>query len=324
MSNRHKALKKTESNPPLRGARGVFSLKIRFPLPEDTPLRPPQGGIFSGLLILLLLLCFHVPANAYIMEGQAVLKQMLQKLGTANTLLVSQEIVFFTGMGQDNRFVLDETLRYVFPDVFRSDILTENIQRVHLLSPDGVLTVTDGKAETGAETRFDAYKDILLYRSQKMLEEKLPLLGIDISLVSLGRFQGKKAYVLGAEYPDKSASQIWIEKDTFTLLRLVIAGKSAHKKGKKPLEIRYADWCQTGGILYPMRIEFYQKDEMVREVHVRNIEVNPHFPDALFDMKGLGSDRIGGDAAVSGLPKTDGASDEVQKIIDDFRKIYEE
>jgi len=153
MSNRHKALKKTESNPPLRGARGVFSLKIRFPLPEDTPLRPPQGGIFSGLLILLLLLCFHVPANAYIMEGQAVLKQMLQKLGTANTLLVSQEIVFFTGMGQDNRFVLDETLRYVFPDVFRSDILTENIQRVHLLSPDGVLTVTDGKADWVRNTR---------------------------------------------------------------------------------------------------------------------------------------------------------------------------
>jgi hypothetical protein len=187
-----------------------------------------------------------------------------------------------------------------------------------------VLTVTDGKAETGVENRFDAYKDILLYRSHEMLEEKLLLLGIDITLVRLERFRGKKAYVLGAKSPDKSVSQIWIEKDTFTPLRLITASKSAHKKGKKSLEIRYADWCQTEGILYPMRIEFYQKEEMVREVHVRNIELNPHFPGALFDMKSLGSDRIGRDSAVSGLPKTDEASDEVQKIIDDFRKIYEE
>ena len=300
----------------------MFSLKIRFPLSEDTPLRPPQGGIFSSLL-LLLLLCLHVPANAYMMEGQAVLKQMIRRLGTAKTLLVSQELVFFTGEGADNRFVLDETLRYVFPNLFRSDILTENIQRVHLLSPDGVLTVTDGKAETGVENRFDDYKDILLRRSQKMLEEKLLLLGIDISLVSLGRFQGKKAYVLGAEYPDKSASQIWIEKDSFTPLRLIIVSKSSRKKREKSLEIRYADWRQTGGILYPMRIEFYQKDEMVREVHVRNIEVNPHFPDALFDMKRLESNGVEKNSAASGLPETE-TSDEVQKIIDDFRKIYEE
>ena len=39
-----------------------------------------------------------------------------------------------------------------------------------------------------------------------MLSERLSDLGVDISISSLGKFEGQPAFVVGAEYPDETAS----------------------------------------------------------------------------------------------------------------------
>jgi hypothetical protein len=135
----------------------------------------------------------------------------------------------------------------------------------------------------GARNRFDLYKDLLFYHSREELVERLLQLGVDVSISSLGRFEEKIAFVIGAQYPDESVSQVWIDQDTFLPLRWIIKG--INPAGElDTMEIRYLVWWKIGKTRYPSRIEFYQDGNLVRVNQAINFEENPTFSEELFDI----------------------------------------
>ena len=71
-----------------------------------------------------------------------------------------------------------------------------------------------------------------------------------------------------------------------------------------------------------MRIEFFATGILVREIHVQHIKVNPSFPDELFDIEHLRSlyPRIAPAEQEQGNKED---LNEVQKTIEDFKKLYE-
>jgi len=255
-----------------------------------------------------------------VLQGPHLLELMTQNFGKSPRLLVSQKLIIYDG-NQEGAVEFNETLKYVFPDVFRSDILSENVQRIHLVSNGIVLTVIDGKAVAESETLYDRYKDIILYNSRVLLEKKLSLHGVDITASSLGRFQGEPVYVLGAQYPDESVPQLWLDKDTFRPFRWIITG-IASKRHEDSLEIRYLDWQQLNKIWYPMQIEFYRHDILVREIKVQHIEAAPAFSKDFFDIDHLKSIYL--PEAKKGSEQSEEKDlNEVQKAIEEFKKIYE-
>jgi outer membrane lipoprotein-sorting protein len=267
---------------------------------------------------------FFVPANAYVLQGAHLLELMTQNIGKTESLFVSQKLVLYDDSFKDGSIELKETLKYTFPEKFRSDIVSKNIKSIHVISNGKSLTVIDGKTVAGHETLFDLYKDIILYNSRSALLERMIHLGIDESVSSLGRFQGKPVYVLGAQYPDESVSQIWLNKDTFRPFRWIINSK---KPGGRldSLEVRYFKWQKISKIWYPMQIEFYEDDTLVRRIEVDEIKVNPVFPAGLFDINRLRSTypEDTKDTQVLSKPRKPGELNQVQKIIEEFKKIYE-
>ena len=270
---------------------------------------------------LVTLACVHKLANAYVLQGPHILELMTQNLGEAKRLLVSQKLLLHNDSSQKSSVELSETLRYVLPKTFRSDISSANVHRIHVLSKGKILTVIDGKAADETESRYDLYKDIILVRSRKLLQDRLSLLGVDITVSSLGRFQGKPAYVLGAKYPDETSSQIWFDKDTFRPFRWIIMSRTAESL-EDNLEVQYLEWQKVGKIWYPMHIEFLRNDILVREIHVQNIKVNPSFSNKLFDIEHLKSIYPPAAPAMPGQGETEELN-EVQKTIEEFKKIYE-
>lgn len=269
---------------------------------------------------LVALISLSGSAIAYVLPGPFVLELMINHFGKAKRLLVHQTLKIYRQRLQNSPAELNETLRYIFPDKFRSDILSKDTHRIHVVSSDGTLTIIDGKAGVGRRSRFDYYKDILLYHSPIMLQKRLTFLGVDVSVASLGRFQDKIAYVLGAEYPDESVPQVWVEKETFMPLRWIVTGKT--KNEKDHLEIRYGKWSKKGNLWYPGYIGFYQNDLLLREIDVNQIQVNPRFSENLFDIKHLRS--IHSAETVFGPGKGDEVEDnEIKKTIEEFRKIYD-
>jgi len=241
---------------------------------------------------------------------------MIKNLGIADRLLVTQKLILNDDNPNMSADELSETLKFVFPKTFRSDIVSEKIQRIRILSDNSVFTVVDGKISDEPENSYDHYKDLLLFRSREILQERLSTLGVDVKITSLGRFKGDPAYVLGAQYPDETSPQIWLDKKTFLPFRWIMTNSETQN-----LEVMYLDWKKQSQTWYPMRIEFFLNGNLVREIHVQDIKVNPAFQADVFDIQQLKSLFPQG---VPTEPKNGGneVQDEVQKTIEEFKKIY--
>jgi len=310
------------------------------------------------LFFLAISFVFISPIQAYVLQGRHVLDLMIAKLGVAETLLVSQKLFFYrvaapaepstsaTGDApqtpankggiamaaamdlktKQNVFAaqtieLEESLRFVFSHSFRSDARSQNSERIYIFSGGRTLTIIDGNIVPHAENRFDLYKDILLYRSRPALADRLMELGVDVSISSLGRFEDKIAYVIGADYPDESVNQLWVDKETLLPLRLIIKGVNGDADSDT-VEVRYLTWWSIGETRYPSKVEFYQDDNLVRVNQARNFEENAKFSKELFDIDHLETVY----PRTASLPITPGASEEpseVQKTIEEFKRIFE-
>ncbi|MGD2186628.1 MAG: hypothetical protein PVI71_10890 [Desulfobacterales bacterium] len=317
----------------------------------------PSNKIVKYILGLIPAALFSTIIFAYVLEGPHIIQLMAEQLGQADSLFISQKVVFYNIQPQPESLIqndsceadncdeenldshsavsaqadedqiqlktiqLDESLRYVFSEAFRSDIVSDDNQRIFVFRDGQTLTVIDGVISGGGETRFDHYKDLLLYRSREALSERLSSLGIDISVSSLGKFEGQIAFVLGAEYPDESLPQVWIDMQTFHPLRLIIpSGSSTYSTDI--LEIRYSDWRKIGNIWYPMRTEFIQDSITVRAIEVNDYQVNPTFSKDIFDIARLKLEYRQPAKTSTHTDESDGLS-EVQKTIEEFKKIFE-
>ena len=281
-------------------------------------------SIWNTLLILMfayLMLVITRPVYAYVLQGPHILDLMIEKLGKARGLMVSQNLQFYQVGRQEEPVELNETLGYVFPEFFRADIQAIQSHRIYIQSRGETFILTDGKIETDTETRFDLYKDILLFRSRKLLEKRLNRFGVDVSISSLGRFEDQLAYVVGAKYPDESVPQIWVDKQTFLPLRWIVT-RTVDTKKKDALEVRYLQWQKRSNTYYPMQIAFYQGDLLVRSIQVQDIRVDPTFPDAFFDISHLKSIQQSTPSEKSDPNKLEELKD-VQKTIENFEKIFE-
>jgi len=246
---------------------------------------------------------------------------MVEKLGRARSLRVTQTVQFHPDGNQGDPLELEETLWFAFPEMFRAEIQTESTQRIHVYAREEVLTVVDGRIDTDTETRFDLYKDILLFRSRPLLMHRLEHFGVDASVSSLGRFEDRVAFVVGANYPDESVPQVWIEKGTFLPLRWIVTRATGESR-KDSLEVRYHQWHKASDTHYPKLIEFYQGTNLVRSIRLNEIRVNPSFPDSYFDVEHLRSINQPVTPMEPGQVELEEMS-EIQRSLEDFGKILE-
>ena len=351
--------------------------------------------IAGTVLSLVLTALFPAILNTYVLEGPHIIQLMTEKLGQAQSLFVSQRVIFYNIAPQPQAFSekdsagelqtaanrpdrkqatpphdetevpqpdslskndslddvndsanlpggqpavadqtasspvlpetiqLDESLKYLFSEAFRSDIVSESNQRVYVFNQGQTITVIDGVISDAGESQFDVYKDLLLYRSKEILSERLSNLGIDISVSSVGRFDGRLALVVGAEFPDETVPQVWIDKETFHPLGIIVFGaKSPYSTRTGFLEIRYSNWQQIGKISYPMQIEFIQDGVTVRAIEVDDYQINPNFSKDVFDIVRLKLEYRQPNRTPDRTRESEGLS-EVQKTIEEFKKIFE-
>ncbi len=283
----------------------------------------PTPQIIWAFVISILgwALLFAGSAHAYVLRGPHVLELMISKYGRVSRLLVSQKQAVFPQDAPPSGIEMRETVRYVFPDTFRSELQLQNSRRIHVVTKNGTFTSIDGRILYNRKDDFDCYKDILLYRSRETLQRKLTWEGVDVTLASLGRFEDKIAFVLGAQYPDETRSQLWIEKETFRPMRWLIVA-TAPDGNRSVLEILYQDWQFSADTWYPRQITFSKNGRRVREIKVSGIRANMDFPGDLFNIENLKS-KLQITAGTQPKGNDDTGISEIEKIIEDFEKASE-
>ncbi|MDY6988209.1 MAG: hypothetical protein SWQ30_09130 [Thermodesulfobacteriota bacterium] len=260
-------------------------------------------------------------ASAYVLPAEQILALMIDKFGTADTLVVSQKTILYDPALRRGVRELDETLYYRYPDRFRSEVRTPGLQRIQVVDQDDTVIIIDGKIVGETETLFDHFKDLLLYRKTGLLVDRLSELGVNLQVVSLGRFNGKVVYMIGAKYPDDSVPQVWIDKNTFRPIGLILG--TGYREG--PLRrVEYQDYHtepdQGGG--YPKRILFFENGSLVRLQVLDTVQVNVHVPDRLLDVAYLKSrSQPVAPTPPALLPASE--LDEVKEGMESFKSIFE-
>ncbi len=278
--------------------------------------------IVTLILCIILIGAFRSPTRAYVLPGPYILEMMAKKtIGKADRILVKQTLNVFPSDPAGEPVKVDETLRYIFSVAFRSDMISKYAHRVHVATTTESVTVLDQTILSDSETRFDQYKDVFLYNTRQLLEKKLTSFGINFSISSLGRFENRISFILGSEYPDESKSQIWIEKETFRPVRLLLTDTEDPDQ-QTHFEIRYLQWIEAEDIRYPRRIEFYQSNSLIRAIDVQKIQTDPHFPAHIFDISALKTAFPSVQHPQSASGETDEMS-EVKKTIEEFKKMYD-
>jgi outer membrane lipoprotein-sorting protein len=288
--------------------------------------------LFTALLCICITISLLLEADAYVLSGPHILDLMIKKLGRTKRLQVNQTLIVYPTTPniqtdiqpdiQKDPVELTETLSYRFPEHFRSDIITKDSHEIHIVDSGEWLTVRDEKIVSTTQSIFYIYKDLLLYRSRILLGQQLPLHGIELSVSSLGRFEGRIVYIIGAKYPDDSVSQIWIDKHSFMPLRLIIVSKDDNNLTQYT-EYRYLNWHKTDGTWYPMQIELYNGGNLARMIKVEEVKAVSSFPDNFFDTAHLKSEYQPIVPDIIDSNDTDDLN-EIKKTIEDFKKIFEE
>jgi outer membrane lipoprotein-sorting protein len=272
------------------------------------------------LLVFLTVTCCS--GWAYVLPGPQIIDLTIKNLGRAQRLKVVQDLTLYDSQTPGDPTIVEEILAYQFPDRFRSEIKSPNGQQIHLYAAGKALQIIDGRTTSHAAAFLDYYKDLLMANTRTRLIDRLMVTGLRVDIASLGRFQLRPAFVVGATYPDESVPQLWIDKETFLPARWLVTGKL--EAGLQDFqEIHYEQWYKTGSIYYPMRVTIYVNDIRTRQIRVKHVDVNPSFPSNHFDLdyhRQLYPPLM----TAPGQDQPAQASDPIQETIDQFKKIYEE
>ena len=110
------------------------------------------------------------------------------------------------------------------------------------------------------------------------LGEALARRGVRLDEVSLGRFNGRLAWVLGGRQNDaKGPPLALVDKESWMPLRLLFA------EGGAPYDVRFVDWgSAVGADRVPRVVEVWQGTELLVRFVTEKTTANPKLADTLF------------------------------------------
>ena len=289
--------------------------------------RQLRQGVLAILPCLAALCCLGGgsagPAYGYVLPGPQILDLMSDNISGIKTLRVDQRVTVVDPAVSAEPVTFQETLNYIFPDQFRSDIVQQNNHRIHVVSRKQTLTVVDGMIRGNGQAHYDQYKDLLLYNSAYLLQKTLYNHRIDVEITSLGRLEDRVVFVIGARYPDESVSQVWVDQERFVPLRWLSVRQNGGADQEERWDFLYSQWQKVDGAHYPFKIETYHNQQLIRQIEVTKVDAGAAIEAGIFDIAHLRSVSQQQVAQPDDEKPSPSDMDEVQRTIDDFRRKFE-
>lgn len=197
---------------------------------------------------------------------------------TANTITFEQETIRYK-----DDLPADTTLWYEainYPDRFRIDIGEKTVQNRNLYRNDSIYVLRSGEiVHSGPRLHESLLLEGVLYKQPtSKLMRQLAEVGIDTLAFCHAEYDGRPIYIIGANKPDTTMPQIWLDAERRQIVRRFGKGKNG-----EVLEVRYADFRQIDGYWIESWVEFYLDGKLLQTERYRNIKMNPPLPDAIFD-----------------------------------------
>lgn len=111
---------------------------------------------------------------------------------------------------------------------------------------------------------------------------KLRTLKYDLSAFHEDVWQGRPAYVVGADKGNSRSKQFWIDKERLVFVRSI---EPSTRDSSVVIEIQFNDYRKLGGGWIAAEVLFYRGGKLATEEYYSDIKRDVHLEDKLFDPK---------------------------------------
>lgn len=233
------------------------------------------------VLFPALLLCSFVQAQE-IRNGDALLRAMHDRYQASwyQTVTFTQKSTTFKSDGSSTAETWYEAA--LLPGKLRIDIGSAGTGNGYVFSDGNITVIKDNKV---ANSRPDINMLLVLgfdvYRQDPETTIKVVKgEGYDLSKLHGDMWEGKPAYVVGAEKGDLKSKQFWVAKDTLLFVREI---EQARGEPGKLDDIRFVDYRPLAGAWIAARVEVYSDDKKVFSEDYTDIQANVKLDSSVFD-----------------------------------------
>ena len=268
-----------------------------------------------------------VTAYAYVLPAPYLLERVSTGIQPATGFEASKTLRIEKAEpdGDENhrsgRQSFDLVVSFRHPSEFRADIRGDDFEHIYVSSAGRHITLVDNVIAGRSGQWIYDFKGLFLHRSREDLTENLRAMGVRTGISSIGRLDGGIFFVVGAQYPDITVPQLWIDRERFLPVRLVVAGAPGEEE-PPAAEIRFSRWSRQDGMRYPAEMTFFENGTEIQRITLGQLDTEPAFDAGRFDISELEAAAKSEKQDVS-PDATPEISDEIREEIEAFRRIFE-
>jgi len=194
------------------------------------------------------------------------------------TLTFEQETIEYRADGADTS-TWYEAMR--IPGQLRIDIGAPSSGNAYIFRSDSLYVFSDGNVDVARPTLhpllllgFDVYRT-----DPEGLHLHLDSLGFDLDVFSENEWQGRPAYVVGAETGDESSPQFWIDRERLVFVRMI---QAAGQDGTSKQEVQFNGYQELGNAWIAPEVDFYFDGTLTMTERYSKIEIDMDLDPNLF------------------------------------------
>jgi hypothetical protein len=244
-------------------------------------------NMWSVLARLLMALVFSLGAcgsvSAYAIPAWKIVQMIQEKNLPVQNLRISRQTSLFDRIFPGGRVDIREELYFDSLKGFRAEMRTPSGNKI--LVDDGRATVTVLNDRIIAEGAFygSLLRLFLSRQEQEDILQALKRMGINASLVSLGRMSDRVVIIIGAAAGDLSQPQLWVDKDLLLPVRF-IGPDYLYRDGSYVVQ-DFSDQFQVNGALwFPKIVRAFVGSALVRTSVVLQAQTNTSMPQEFFSV----------------------------------------
>jgi outer membrane lipoprotein-sorting protein len=236
----------------------------------------------SKLSLLLIVLTLNLAQAQTIRNGEDLLRAMHDRYKDSwyQTVTFTQKSTTYKSDGTSSAETWYEAA--LLPGKLRIDIGPATDGKGYIFSDGSVTVIKENKVVANVKDinmllvlGFDVYRQDPEATIKVVKGE-----GYDLSKVRQDSWEGKPAYVVGAEKGDLKSKQFWVAKDTLLFVREI---EPARDDASKLDDIRFIHYQSLAGAWIAAGVEVYSDGKEVFSEDYSDIQANVKLEPAVFD-----------------------------------------
>jgi len=234
-------------------------------------------------IVLAFLLGTGGPVSAYVIPAWKVVQLSQEKNRPFRNLQVSRRTMIFDRVFPGGKVEVQEVLYFDSVDGFRAEMDLPAGKKIFVDDGRSTITVLNNRIVAEGISHGSLLQLFFSRRTPDDIRQALKRLGINSSIVSLGRMSGRVVIIIGAAPGDLEQPQLWLDKELLLPLRFI--GPDRLYRNSSFVVQDLSDHFQVDGLVwFPRIFRAFAGNALVSTSSVLRARTNTSMPPEQFSI----------------------------------------